>query len=210
MRTIFLIPFLLLPLSGLLAQNRAANEASVESTAIIPDGSYVLTELDGINVLVFDEPDLSVDQRIDNDGNVRMPLIGTVEIAGMTIRTAEDHLETLYREKRILRDPMITIRINFYSPKEINILGAVRSPGKHQFPPEENEMDIVDVIAMVGGFTPLAKSHNVLIKRETAEGKERSFTIDVERMISAERDGQQVDTFMVKPGDSIWVGEKIW
>lgn len=204
----FLVFLLLAVPFSLFAQDEEARETPEEPVTQRLDGSYILTEQDLISVVVFDEPDLSVSQRIDADGQLRLPLIGTVKISEMTIRLAEEHIERLYYEERILRDPMVTIRVAEYSPKEINILGAIGRPGKMAFPPEVNRMDIVDVIARSGGFSSIAKSHEVRVTRRFDDGEERTFTVNVERMIKGSSHDQ--DKFYVLPGDNIWIGEKIW
>lgn len=173
--------------------------------------NYQLTVRDQIELSVYDEPDLTVSQRIDGRGQVRVPLLGTTRIAGMTVREAEQFLEKAYVEKRLLRHPMVTVRVADYAPKEVAVLGAVASPGKLTFPIEANSLDIVDVISQMGGFTDLARSDNVRVTRVTEGGRKIDFTVNVERMISGRGRGNNRESRIeVFPGDVIWVPQRIF
>jgi polysaccharide export outer membrane protein len=165
--------------------------------------SYRLNLRDEIEVQIFDENDLNTSQRIDGRGQIRVQLVGTVVVAGKTVREAEDFIESLYVEKRILRNPMVTIRVLQYAPREVNVLGEVGNPGAMLFPAEINEMDIVDVIAKSGGFTQLARRNRVEVTRIGPDGKATVREINVDDMIRGRsRDGAR---FMVRPGDTISV-----
>lgn len=184
----------------------------------LPEGfdaaNYQLSERDQIEIIVYDEPDLSISQRIDGRGQVRVPLLGTTRIAGKTVREAEKLLETSYVDRRILRDPMVTIRVSEYAPKEVSVLGAVANPGRVALPIEAGSLDIVEVISNVGGFTGIARSDRVRVSRRAANGREQTFTVNVERMISGggRRDRFQSSQrqFEVLPGDIIYVDERLF
>jgi len=177
-----------------------------------PDnGNYRLGKLDQIQITIFDEPDLSVAQRINGEGSVRIPLIGVVKVAGLTISKAEASIEKAYIENEILKDPIVSVRVIDYAPKEISILGAVRSPGKLPFPTEVSSLDIVDVITKVGGFTQIAHADRVRITRVGDDGREIIFTVNVESMITGRgrRSGEPARV-PVYPGDVIWVPERMF
>ncbi len=165
--------------------------------------SYRLNLRDQIEIELFGEPELTTTQRIDGRGQVRVQLIGAVILAGKTVRAAEDYIETLYVEKRILKNPMATVRVIEYAPREVNVLGEVATPGALPFPPEINEMDIVDVIAKAGGFTQLARRTRVEVTRLGSSGKVVVNEVNVEDLIRGRsRDGSR---FMIQPGDTISV-----
>lgn len=171
--------------------------------------NYQLSVRDQIRLTVYDEPDLTIEQRIDGQGQVRIPLIGTTRLAGMTVRQAEQFLERTYVEQQFLRDPMVTIRVEDYAPKEVSVLGAVASPGKLAFPIEANTLDIVDVISKVGGFTDIARSNRVRVTRGS-NAQKSDFTVNVERMITGRGRGDSEETFEILPGDVIWVPERLF
>lgn len=174
-------------------------------------GNYRLGKLDQIQITIFDEPDLSVAQRISGEGTVRIPLIGELKLKGLPIRKAEGLIENAYVENQILKNPIVSIRVIDYAPKEISILGAVGSPGKLPFPTEMTSLDIVDVISKVGGFSKVARADSVRITRIGEDGREIIFTVNVESMITGrgKRSGEPTRV-PVYPGDVIWVPERLF
>ncbi len=198
-----------LPLFALLLLCFSITPAESKAAPDDPAGSYRLSLRDQIEFIVYDEPDLTLVQRIDGKGQIRVPLLGTAKVVGMTVRETETMIAETYVRERILKNPMVTIRVVEYAPKEISVLGAVRQPGKITMPIEQNSLDIVDVISKCGGFTGIAKSDAVRVTRLTLEGKPKVFTVDVERMING-RDRGETPRLEILPGDVIYVDERIF
>lgn len=175
------------------------------------DPGYKLTIGDSVSVNVYGEGDMSASQRLDTNGKLRLPLVGEIKLSGMTVREAEDSLEKLYRERELLKAPLVVLSVSNYALREVSVLGAVRSPGNFQFPKETTSLDIADLITRLGGFTPTAKSDAVSVIRRKPDGKEEVTTVDVERMISGRRRGDNGRRdFAVYPGDRIWVPERLF
>lgn len=181
---------------------------AAESAAPTERVGYKLSTRDRIEVVIFDEPELTVAQRIDGNGQIRVPMLGTITIAGMTVREAEDFVEGQYVTNRLLKRPMATIRVIEYAVREISVHGAVSSPGSLIFSPEVNSMDIIEVIAKSGGFSEKADGRNVRITRINAEGAEEVIEINVEAMITGKsRDMKRV---LVYPGDVLFIPSRPW
>lgn len=194
-----------------LAHSLPAQQSGEDLPEEFDAANYQLTERDQIEVIIYDEPDLSIDQRIDGRGQIRVPLLGTVRIAGMTVREAEEYLQSNYVDKRILRNPMVTIHVSEYAPKEVSVLGAVVDPGRVTLPIEAGSLDIIEVISKVGGFTGIARSNRVRVSRQDENGREVDFTVDVEKMISGRgRGSSSQKRFEVFPGDVIYVDERLF
>ncbi|MCZ6671562.1 MAG: polysaccharide export protein, partial [Verrucomicrobia bacterium] len=150
--------FLSLPV---VTHGQTESQAALPKFGETSDPNYRLSVRDRISISVFDEPGLTMAQGIDAKGEIRVPLINTFHVQGMTIREVEKMLEQQYVEQKYLRNPIVTIDILTYSPKEVSVLGAISRPGQIPFPPEVEKIDIVELISIVGGFTPLAKSKDV-------------------------------------------------
>lgn len=194
----------LLLLSTLLVESlfsQARNEAT--------NPNYRLSARDRISINVFDEPELAIAQGIDARGEIRLPLIGAFKIEGMTIREVEEMLESQYIEQKILRNPIVSLDVLTYSTKEVSVLGAVPRPGQIPFPPEIEKIDIVEVISMVGGFTPLSKKKDVKVTRTLPNGSQILLSVNVEEMIEGKKKNKQTETTYIYPGDLIFVDE-IW
>jgi protein involved in polysaccharide export with SLBB domain len=185
-------------LCGGLAESAAAEPVSVAP----PASAYRLAVRDQIEVSVFEEPDLASTQRIDAEGQIRLGLIGTVLIAGSTVREAEEQIQTQYIGQKFLRQPMVTIRILDYAPREAMVNGAVLSPGPFTFPPEAAIVDIVEVITKRGGFKTIARDNAVRVTRFSEKGRE-TFTVQVRDMLL----GRNRNHFYILPGDVIYVDD---
>lgn len=175
------------------------------------DPAYKLVAGDLIAITIFGESDLSLAQKVDNEGRIRLALVGDLAIAGRSVREAERIIENLYVERRILRKPMVNLSVQSYAVRDIAILGAVRGPGKMAFPPEKSTLDITDVVTRAGGFLPTAKSDAVKITRVDAAGKETTLEINVEAMLTRRGAGPTtLKEFPIYPGDRIWVPERLF
>jgi len=191
-------------LAGVLALGMPSFGADSRETGQL----YQIAPGDELDVRVFDEPDLSDRHRVDSQGDVRLALIGTVSLAGMTVRQAEERIEFLYVENRILRKPMVTVRVNNYAVREVTVVGQVRNQGSLKFSPEITSMDIVDVIAKSGGFTERAHPSEVAIIRVGPEGGETKTVVDVAALM---RNGTgKSEPVLVLPGDKILVPPTTW
>lgn len=194
-----------------LTTAHAATPAPATDGALPTDPSYRLALGDRIIVNVFGEPELSIQQIIDREGRVRLPLVGAVLVAGRTVREAESHIESVYRTEEMLKDPQATLAMSSYAPREVTLLGAIRSPGTFQFPADTLSLDIRDVIARQGGFTPAARSDAVAVTRLQPDGRETITVVNVERSMFGRgrtREGEEV--FLVYPGDRIFVPERLF
>lgn len=178
-------------------------------TVAATDPAYRLASGDRIIVDIFGEGDLSAQQIIDREGRVRLPLLGPLDVAGRTVREAEHLVEEAYQQQEILRQPQVSLAVANYAPREVTLLGAVRSPGTFQFPPDVTSLDIRDVIARQGGFTPVAKGDAVAVTRRQADGREVILTVNVARMMSA-RSRDAGDRFLVLPGDRLFIPERLF
>ncbi|HWL17489.1 MAG TPA: polysaccharide biosynthesis/export family protein [Opitutus sp.] len=193
-----------------------AQMPAIEPTPVLPassdtDPSYRLTAGDSVSVNVYGEADMSAAQRLDSTGVLRLPMIGEVKLGGLSVREAEGRLENLYKERELLKSPLVTIAVSNYALREVSVLGAVRSPGNFQFPKETTSLDIADLITRLGGFSPTAKSDAVSVIRRKPDGTEEVTTVDVERMISGRRRGDASRReFAIYPGDRIWVPERLF
>jgi protein involved in polysaccharide export with SLBB domain len=174
--------------------------------AIDTKSSYHLSSRDLIRITIFNEPDMTVDRRIDARGAVSLPLIGNVDLNHLTVSEAQDKIRLAYIEMEIFVHPQVSVTVTEYLLKEVSVIGQVKSPGKIVLPMESDELEIVDVISKAGGVTRLARSDSVRVTRKAANGVEQTFTVDVERMFNG-RGGAK--PFMVVPGDVIFVPERV-
>ena len=199
-----LLPFLVLASSWLVAADEPpqAIELAAPSSSQRPD--YILQPFDLVQVVVFQEPDLERKVRLSEESKLTLPLIGTVDLKGMTIRKAQDLIRDLYN-KDYLVDPQINITVMEYAKETVNVLGSVNTPGSILIPPEQ-PLNLLDAITRAGGFNRLADRKHVKLTRIGDDGKTATSIINVDDIIQSTAGGDQ---WVLRKGDVIFVGERI-
>lgn len=149
--------FLLVAAGILLAAPVGAGEIS---------DSYRLGAGDHIIIQVFDEPDLSMNFRLNDSGILNYPLLGEVRVAGLTVLELEERITTGLRGDYLV-NPDITVSIQEYRPIFIN--GEVKQPGGFPYQPG---LTVVKAIALAGGYTERAERKNFTVERAAEPGRE--------------------------------------
>jgi polysaccharide export outer membrane protein len=147
----------------------------------------------GLNVL--DDPDFTSNFRIDELGNITVPILGTMHVAGETVSEVRTQIRKKLLEGNILKDPQVELTVLEYTETEVTIIGEVASPGKHPLLSAER---LVDVLALAGGPT-VAAGNQVEITRGIEGGE------PVLVHYSKATDPKMVDNVMVYPGDTVHV-----
>ena len=173
--------------------------------------AYRITPTDKISINVIGEPDLNVaNKRIDANGNVNLALLtDVVHLAGLTVSEAQAAVENAYKEGRILRNPQVSINIEEYAPREVSISGMIKQGGKYNLPPE-TVTTIKDIVLRAGGFMDTANGSKVRVSRTMGDGTTKVFTLDIDSVIRSRDAGNSTaGAFVLEPGDTIYVPEKI-
>jgi len=163
---------------------------------------------DQVHVTVQGEPDMTVDRQIDASGEINVPLLGGVKIAGLTIAEAQDRIAGRYVHDEIFISPEVVVTVTAYAVKEVTILGQVAKQGKVVFPADTTSLSIVEAIADAGGLTRIAKGDAVRITRHDADAAEQTFTVNVDHMVEGR--GANGDMFYLQPGDIVFVPERVF
>ena len=188
------------------AQENPANPLKPESRKAL---LYTIAITDSLRVAVFGEDDLSRVSRVDAKGMINLPLIGEVRVFGLTLRDAEQTIANAYRDGRYLRNPQVTINVEVYAIREISVQGQVKIPQRVVLP-AESTMSVLEAVTKCGGFTDTAKGTEVRVTRIGADGKVKTFVVDVDSLIKGKNKAKsEDDSLLLLPGDIIYVPEKI-
>ena len=160
----------------------------------------VLGPSDLIEVRVFGEPELSGVYQVSAEGDVRLPLIGDIAVAGLSPEAAQAKIEDTYNEK-YLRGAQVSLLVKAYNARRVHILGQVSKPGTYSYEPN---LTVIGAIALAGGFTRLAVPSQTLITRGAGEEQTR-ITVDAGEI----QRGHKPDVSL-KPGDIIFIPESIF
>lgn len=112
---------------------------------------------------------------VDNAGEIMMPSIGRVKVAGLTRTELEKKIESLVYPQYITeKPPIVTVRITSFS---VSVLGEVQSPGVINV--ESDRFSIFDALAYARDLTIYGDRKNVLLVREDAAGKKERVRLDL-------------------------------
>ncbi len=150
---------------------------------------------DLLQVSVYNVPELETKSRIGNNGDVYLPLIDYVHLAGLSIEEAQALIEKRLSDGGFVKNPHVTLFMNEYTSQGANVLGEVAKPGVY---PVLGEPRLVDLISAAGGFTDKAGQSITLSHRNQ---EEKPITVPLKRN-SADNPASNIT---VSPGDTILV-----
>jgi polysaccharide export outer membrane protein len=102
---------------------------------------------------------------VDAQGNIQLHKLGLIHAEGMTRAELKNKIQKDIEP--YLKDPVVTVR---YLNHRVSVLGEVSRPGVIQMP--EERLSVLEVLSTSGDVTPFARRNNILVIRETANGKE--------------------------------------
>jgi polysaccharide export outer membrane protein len=164
---------------------------------------YVLGPGDAVHVTVYGHTDLTTDARISGSGTIAFPLIGEVELNGLTGRQAEAKIAKLLREGGFVRSPQVGLTVQEVQSQQVAVLGQVNKPGKY---PIDRGQTVLDMIAMAGGVTADGDDSVVLVKssKDSKDGPKEQV-VDLNAMVQG---GDTPQGIRVSAGDIIYVPRK--
>lgn len=162
---------------------------------------YKLQPLDVLTITVHGQPDLTTKTRITRDGYITFPLLGKVEVKGLTVQELESKLKALL-EKDYLVNAQVVAFIEEYHPRQVSVIGEVEKPGKYDMP-KEKDLTLLEAIAMAGGFTKHANINNTAVMR-MKKGERETIKVRVKDIIDK---GEMDKDILLEPGDVITVPE---
>jgi len=121
---------------------------------------------DALKVTVFQQPDLTLETRVDENGSILMPLVGNVKVAGLTTNAAAVQIAEALKQGKYLNNPQVNVALTTVRSRQVSVLGMVAKPGR--YPLDETSSQLADVIAAAGGILPTG-SETVLVAREGKE-----------------------------------------
>lgn len=159
---------------------------------------YQLSPGDNVRILIFQNPDLTLETRIDEQGTITYPLIGAIKIGGMAIAAAEKAIANALQDGGFLKQPHVNIVVLTMHGNKVSVLGQVRKPGL--YPLETVNVKVLDMLALAGGIAP--DGADVAVLTGIRNGKPFRREVDVAGIFLT--NGIQGDAF-VAPGDVIYV-----
>ena len=137
-------------------------------------GEYRVAPGDRLRVTVLSDTELSGEYEVDSTGMISPRMAGRVVVLGMTMPEIETMLAERYRSGGYLRNPRLSV--DLVSRRPFYIIGEVGRPGSF---PYVSGINVVQAIAIAGGYTRRASKPRITIQRFNAQqGQEETVTED--------------------------------
>lgn len=173
--------------------------ASVHTELAVAAGKldiYQLREGDKILISVWREDTLQREVVVLPDGSVTFPLVGRVEVAGLSTPEVEQNITT--KLKKYLSAPIVTVAIAGIDGNRAYVTGKVLHPGSIII---NGPLTVLQAISIVGGFDRFADEGGIKVIREKPNGQE-ILPVNYKDIIS----GKNISTnILLKAGDTLVV-----
>lgn len=163
---------------------------------------YLVGVGDVLGISVYARPDLSTTvstagngrggSRVDGNGNIHLPLVGTVKAAGLTVSAIRDNVETSLRT--YVQNPSVVVEVADYHSKPIYLMGQFRTPGVYYM---DRPMTFLQGISLGNGFDATANLRGVRLLRD-----QKIAPVDVYSLIL---DGRIEQNVWLRPGDTVFI-----
>jgi len=161
--------------------------SKIISTAARDEGSgndYVIGAGDLLAISALDVSELEkVKVRVGAEGYIRLPLIGTIKVRGLTARELESALADRLGE-RYVYNPQVSVFIEEYKSQRVAVLGEVNKPGVYEV---SEKRTLTDLLAQAGGLAPNADQVVYVLRKAAlgaAPGAEELLKVDLEQLLA--------------------------
>lgn len=159
---------------------------------------YTLGPGDVIRIQVFQNPDLTVETRVAESGQITYPLIGTLPVGGLAIAAAEKKIAEALQNGGFVQAPQVNIVVLQVRGNQVAVLGQVNRPGR--FPLETLDMRLTDLLALAGGIS--ANGDDMVIFNGVRAGLSVRKQIDVPALLAGDKNQENP---VLAGGDIIYV-----
>jgi len=146
------------------------------------EADYKIGAQDLIDVQVWGQTDLARTVRVNVQGKISLPLLGPLDVLGLTAQQVERLIADRLSEK-YLQDPQVTVFIKEFTTLRFTVEGAVNKPGVY---PLVGQMTLLRALAVAGGQGQLSDMGQVMLFRLSGDGQRSNITIDAEKIRTGE------------------------
>lgn len=159
----------LIPAPQVHSEESTRTFAKVDDPVVAPGlGDYQIGPEDLLEVSVLEAPELSRTVRVSDDGEISLPLLGSIQAAGLSTKEMQSVLEDLLR-RTYMKDPQVSVFVQEMRSHPVSVFGAVEKPGVYQI---RDAKPLIEVLSMAQGLTDDA-GDSVIIVRRRAQSDDR-------------------------------------
>jgi polysaccharide export outer membrane protein len=133
------------------------------ASCMAAESDYLVGPGDVLKVTVYDNPDLSATVRVDNDGTINFPLVGTLQVEGLSVSQVGGRVADSLANGYIV-NPQVSVFVEEFRSWQVYVTGQVKKPDAYKL---ERGTSVIKAITMAGGFTELAAEGRVKLIRKS-------------------------------------------
>jgi polysaccharide export outer membrane protein len=162
---------------------------------------------DVLEILVYGNEDLSRIPTVQTNGAIVMPLVGDIQVAGLTVAEVQSKLISLLA-KDYLVNPQVEVKVREYRSQFVSVVGEVNGPGRQ---PLRGRTRLIDALIEAKGFTPRA-SGEVMITRSdgTFEGGKSSIVVRISNSVAPKAQDEVNLNLPLRNGDIVTASPKFF
>ena len=165
--------------------------------SILPDQDYVIGPQDLLTIDVWHEPELSQSVPVRPDGKISLPLIGDMEVSGLTPRTLQARLAQ--ELDAYIHKPQVTVIVREVNSRKFYIIGQIERPGTYSL---SAHMTVLDALATAGGFRDFAKVQQIYLLRLRPDGSRNRLHFDYKAAVNGKASYRDIE---LQIGDTLVV-----
>ncbi len=201
---ILMISFLcIIPVTGFTEEVLKGAEPSLSTWR--PGDDYVLQPGDRIRITIYPEDEFlkGGEMGISSEGNITLPLVGKINLAGLDVLQAEKAIQDVVG-KDYLVDPEVVIEMVQETKQTVAILGQVKKPGNYEYTVGGEPITLLEAVSLAGGFSEIANIKKIRVVR-TVEGENVVIKANADAIINGKEEDIELE-----PGDVIHVMESLF
>ncbi|HEY6872871.1 MAG TPA: polysaccharide biosynthesis/export family protein [Geobacteraceae bacterium] len=167
-----------------------------------PSPDYVIGANDVLFINVGGHPEFLVapgnmnskvqGSRVDGNGRVNLPMVGSVEVAGLTLSQAQNRLQEVFG--KYLQNPWVVVEVAEYKSRPVYLLGQFKAPGTYYL---DRPLNLLQGVALGGGFDITADLRSARLTRN-----QRLVPVDLYDLLTK---GDPTQNVWLKAGDTVYI-----
>ncbi len=161
---------------------------------------YTVGEGDVLDIKVYENKDLSTTVRVSSGGNIRVPLIGEINVKKLTVSQVSSKIENLFADGYLV-NPQVDVFIAEHKSKKAIILGQIKSPGQYEL---RGSVTFLEFISKAGGLTTDAGATAIIKRISNPDQKTEQIILDLDKLIKM---GDTSLNILIQDNDSIYISK---
>jgi polysaccharide export outer membrane protein len=175
---------------------KTPDQPSAPSSKTVVD-DYTIGPSDVLAINVWKDAELTRTVPVRPDGKISLPLIGELEVNGLTAHDVQRLVAQ--RLKEYIANPQVTVSVQEMKSRTYIVVGKISKSGSYQL---DKPTTVLEAIAIAGGLMEFAKPNKIYVIRRTGDGSSIRLPFDYKKVINGRNLDENID---LKGGDTIVV-----